>query len=101
MQDFWDNSVSLSNEKYEIQPTSINLYANEYSQELHYYLFAVKSDKCIGSCNTLHDLFNKGYVPNKTENLNILVFDIATGKKWIKNFNKRYIKRIKGIFDGM
>ena len=34
--------VSLSNKKCEIQPTFINSHPNEYSQELHYYPFAVK-----------------------------------------------------------
>ena len=30
------------------------LHPNEHSQELHYYyLFKVKLDGCIGSCNTL------------------------------------------------
>ena len=58
--------VSLSNQKCEIQPTLINLHPNEYSQELHYYQFAVKLDKCVGSCNTLNNLSNKVCVPNKT-----------------------------------
>ena len=58
--------VFLSNQKCEIQPTFINLYPNEYSQEFHYYPFTVKLDKCAGSCNTLHDLSNKVCVPNKT-----------------------------------
>ena len=39
--------VSLSNQKFEIQPTFINLHPNEYRQELHYYLFTVKLDKCV------------------------------------------------------
>ena len=30
--------VSLSNQKCMIQPTLINLYPNEYSQELHFHL---------------------------------------------------------------
>ena len=47
--------ISLSNQKCESQPTFINLHPNEYNQELHYYLFAVKLDKCFGSCNTLND----------------------------------------------
>ena len=51
--------VSLSNEKCEIQPTLINLHPNEYSQEFHYYPFAVKLDRCVRSCNTLNDLSNK------------------------------------------
>ena len=36
--------VSLSNPKCMIQPTLINLHPNDYSQELHYYQFAVKLD---------------------------------------------------------
>ena len=39
--------VSLSNHKREIQTTLINLQLNEYSQELHYYTFAVKLDRCV------------------------------------------------------
>ena len=39
--------VSLSNQKCMIQPTVINLHPNEYSQELHYYPFAVKLDRCV------------------------------------------------------
>ena len=34
--------ISLSNQKCKIQPTLINLHPNEYSQEFHYYPFAVK-----------------------------------------------------------
>ena len=47
--------ISLSNQKCEIQPTLINLHLNEYSQELHYYPFAVKLDRCVGSCNALNN----------------------------------------------
>ena len=72
--------VSLNNQKCEIQPTPINLHLNEYSQELHYYSFQVKLDKCAGSCNTLVNLSNRVCVPNKTEDLNIHVFNMITGK---------------------
>ena len=58
-----------------IQPTLNNLRPNEYSQEFYYYPFAVKLDTCIGSCNTLNDLSNKVCVPNKTEGLNLSVFN--------------------------
>ena len=34
--------VFLSNQKYMVQPTHINLHPNEYSQEFQYYTFAVK-----------------------------------------------------------
>ena len=63
--------VSLSNKKFEIQPTLINLHPNEYSQEFHYYPFAVKLDRCAGSCNTINDLSNKRCVVINTEDLNL------------------------------
>ena len=70
--------VSLSNRKCMIQPTLINLHPNEQSHEVHYYPFAVKLDTCVGSCNTLNDLSNKVCVPNKTEDLNLSVFNMIT-----------------------
>ena len=60
------------------QPTPINLHANEYSQELHYHLSAINLDRCAGSSNTLDNLSNKVYVPNKTEDLNLHVFNMIT-----------------------
>ena len=73
--------VSLSNQKCITQPTLINLHPNEYSQEFHYNPFAIKLDRCIGSCNTLNDLSNKVCVPNETEDLNLSVFNMITGIK--------------------
>ena len=58
------------------QPTLINLHPNVYSQEFHYYPFAVKLDRCVGSCNIVNDISNKVCVPNKTEDLNLSVFNI-------------------------
>ena len=52
--DKFDNLASIVN-VCEIQPTLINLHPNKCNQELHYYLFAVKLDKCPRSCNTLND----------------------------------------------
>ena len=37
------------------QPTLINFHPNKYSQKFHYYPFAFKLDRCVGSCNTLND----------------------------------------------
>ena len=54
-----------------IQPIFINLCSNEYSQKFHYYLFMVKLDRCVGSCDALNDLSNIASVPNKTEELKI------------------------------
>ena len=70
--------VFLSNRKCEAHPTLINLHPNEYSQEFHYYLFAVKLDRWVGSYNALNDLSNKICFPNKTEDLNLRAFNIIT-----------------------
>ena len=39
--------ISLKNRKYVTWGTVINLHPNEYSQEFHYYPFAVKLDRCL------------------------------------------------------
>ena len=51
-------SISLRNQKCEVQPTLNNLNPRKYSQKVHYYPFAVKLDRCVESCNTLNDLSN-------------------------------------------
>ena len=68
--------MSLSIQKCIIQTTVIDLYPNEYSPELHYYPFAFKLDRCVGSCNTLNDLSNKVCVPNKTEDLDLSMLNM-------------------------
>ena len=70
------------------EPTLINLHPNEYSQEFHYYSFAVKLDRCVGSCNTLNDLPNKVRVPNKIEDLNLSVFNMITAINESKTVKK-------------
>ena len=74
------------------QHSLINLHPNECSQEFHYYSFAVKIDRCVRSCNTLNDLSNKVCVLNKTEDLNLSVFNMITGI----NESKIIIKHISG-----
>ena len=80
--------VLLSNQKCVIQPILINLHPNEYSQEFHYYPFAVKLGRCFRSCNTLNDLSNKVGVPNKTEDLNLSVLNMITGTNESKTLTK-------------
>ena len=57
---------------------SHNLHPNEYCQGLHYYPFAIDLNRCVGSCNTLKDLFNRACIPEKTEDLNLSVFNMTT-----------------------
>ena len=92
--------VLLSNQKCKNQPTLINLHPNECSQKFHYYSFAVKLDRCAGSCNTLNDLSNKVCVPNKTEDLNLSVFNMITGINESKTLTKHISCECKCRFDG-
>ena len=81
------------------QPTLINLYSNEYSQEFHYYPFAVKLDRCAGSCNTINDLSNKACVLNKSEELNLSVFRMITRINESKTLSKHISCESKCKFD--
>ena len=91
--------VSLSNQKCKIQPIIINLHPNGYNQELHSYPYVFKLDKCVGSCNTLSDLSNRVCVPNKTEYLNIYVFNTITGKNEPKILTKDILCKCEYRFD--
>ena len=82
------------------QPTLIYLNLNEYNHKFHYYPFAVKLDRCVGSCNTLNDLSNNVCVPNKTEDLNLSEFNIITGINQSKILTKNIPCNCKCRFDG-
>ena len=71
------------------QPVFINLHPNDYSQEFQDYSFSFNLNKCVGSCNTLNDLSNKVCVPNKTENVNLIVLNMITGINELKKLTKQ------------
>ena len=80
----------LNNQKCKIKSTLINWHPNEYSQKFPYYPFAVKLDRCVGSCNNINDLSNKVCIPNKTEDLNLSMFSMVTGQNDSKILTKTY-----------
>ena len=92
--------VSLSNQKCMTQPTLINLHRNEYSEKFHYYPFAVELYRCVGSFNTQNDLSNKVCIPNKTEDLNLSVFNVISGINEPKTLTKHISHECKCRFDG-
>ena len=96
----YTKGVSLSNQKCMIQSPLINLHSNEYSQKFHYHPFAVKLDRCVESSNTLSDLSNKVCVPNKTEDLNLSVFNMITRINQSKALTKHISCECKCSFDG-
>ena len=71
-----------------------------YSQGLHYYPSAVNLDRFIGSSNTLNDLYNRICVPNKTDNVNLNVFNLITGIVESKTLTKHISCRCKCKSDG-
>ena len=77
------------------QPTLINLNPNEYGWEFHYYPRSVKLDRFAGSCNTINDLSNKVCVPNKTEHLNLNVFNMIIGINESKTLTKHILCKSK------
>ena len=91
--------VLLSNQKCMTQPTIINLYPDEYSQEFLSYWFVVKLDRCAGSCITLNDWSNKVFVPNKTEDINLSMFNMITGINESKTLTKHISCECKCKFD--
>ena len=89
----------LCNQKFIKQPTLINLYLNEYSQELHYSVFEVKLDRYVRSCNTINRLANKEFVQKKTEHLNLSMFNMITGIYELKTKAKHISCKCKCKFD--
>ena len=82
-----------------IQPILMNFDPKEYSQKFHYYSFAVKLDICVGSCNTLNDLSNKVYIPNKIEDLNLSLFNMIAEINESKTLTKHISCECKARFD--
>ena len=82
------------------QPTLINLHPNKYSEEFHCYPFAFTLDRCVGSCNTLNGLSSKVCFPNKTEDLNLSVFNMITEINEMKTLKKHISCEWKCKFDG-
>ena len=60
----------------------------------------VNFDRCVGSFNTLIDLSNKLCVPNKTEHLNLSIFNMITGINELKTLTKQTSCECKCRFDG-
>ena len=60
----------------------------------------VNLNQCVGSCNILNDLSNKVGFPNKTEDLNLSVFNMITGINEWKTLRKDTSYECKCKFDG-
>ena len=61
---------------------------------------AVKLDRFVGSCNTLNDLSFKICVANKTEDLNLSVFNMIMGINESQTLTNHISCECKCKFDG-
>ena len=68
--------ISLDNKPYIIRPTLIDLNPDECNQRWCHYSFAVSLGRCSGSCNTLDDSSIRISASNKTEDVNLNVFNM-------------------------
>ena len=50
-------------------------------EELHNYPFIFSLNRCNGSCNTPNDLSSRICIVDKTEDVNLNVFDMTPGIK--------------------
>ena len=67
---------------------------------MHYYPFAVRLGRYVGSCNALNDLSNKVCVPNETKDLNLSVFNMITGINESKVLTKHITCKCKSKSNG-
>ena len=56
----------------------IDVNSDEYKQGLHYYQFMANLEWCNGSCISTDDPSCRNCVPDKTENINVNVFNMIT-----------------------
>ena len=66
--------VSMNNQECKIRPEIVNV--NRY--EPVFYLFPIKTSKCIGSCDNIIDPYAKMCVRNVAKNLNAKVFNLMS-----------------------
>ena len=78
----------LKNQECMTQPTLRKLYSNEYGQGLCCYPFTVNLNRCMKSCSTLLMIYPTNCVPEKTEDLNMNVFNRITGTNEPKTLTK-------------
>ena len=66
------NMLKVVNQKCMSRPKISDINANE----LVFYPYSIKVNKCSGSCNTINNPFAKLCVPDITKNINVKVFNL-------------------------
>ena len=66
--------VSINNQECKIRTEIINLNTNE----LMFYPYSIKINRCKGSCNTINDPYTKICVPDQIKDANVKVFNLMS-----------------------
>ena len=64
--------VSMSNQECKARPKIIDVNNNE----LVFYSYSIKVNKCSGSCNNINDPYARLCVPDIIKNINVRVFNL-------------------------
>ena len=89
--------VSMKNQKCKARPEIVDIYSNN----LIFYPFSIKVNKCNGNCNNINDPYERICVSDSVKNLNVKVFNLMTSTnetrhiKWHKTC--KYICRLDKI----
>ena len=82
----------MSNQECKIRTEIINLNTNE----LMFYHYNIKINRCKGSCNTINDPYAKICAPDQNKNKNVKVFNLLSRTnetrriKWHKNYKWKW-----------
>lgn len=90
-------SIFLSNQQCMMQSTLINFHSNKYIEGLPFYLVVILH-RCTGSCKTVDNLSNRMPIPNKTDDVNLSVFDMTPGISESQISTKHVSCQFKGKF---
>ena len=75
--------ISMKNQECKVRPEIINVNSNN----LIFYLFSIKINKCSGNCNNINNPYAKICVPDVIKDLNVKVFNLMS-----RNNETRFIK---------
>ena len=66
--------ISMNNQEYRARPKMININANE----LMFYPYSIKINKCSGSCNNINNPYAKLCIPDIIIKINFKVFNLMS-----------------------
>ena len=89
--------ISMKHQECKVRSEIVNINSNN----LIFYPFSIKTNKCSGNCNNISDPYARICIPDIVKNLNVKVFNLMslTNETWhIKWHEKcKYICRLDGI----